>query len=310
MKNIITFLLLLSSVVSVYSQIKYYNTGSYRINFGFNYNTSSSYYDLDGKQVLFSRDTFNIIVEDSIPYTYNLKRSFELREYIVSPGFEYSISDNFISFLNVPLMWTSLIEQYETDTNSLSPTFGQQTTIGDYSAFTPLYYEIGGLYRINKGFLSTSMLMGAQLPPTLKNGYQIDTTNSMYIYNAYKFYAGLISTLNLETGFLEMETSYKLRTGDFNDMFLVRLEGGFTSVPNTALKGIFIYSINIGEFGNAQSVNPRLTTLQESSIDVGASFEALIKDKVKFDFSYLIRLGLTNSINYGQLRLKTSILLD
>ena len=309
LRKILILSFLLSFVYCSYAKLDYLPEGKWRVTAGFDYATSSSYYDLDGDQKIYARDTFNIIIEDSIPYQYVLKHSYELKDYIFHPKLEYAIANDFLVYLEVPLVWQNFLNTYEMDTNRYSPTFGRQTTRAEYSAFFPAYYGLGGSIRLNQGILSSSILFGMQIPQTFKTGWQQDTTNNFYIYNAYKIYAGLISSLNMEKGFLELETTYMYRGGDFGDFFHIRLEGGFTTVPNTALKGIAVYNINLSGFDNAVPVNPRKTTLQEDALDVGAAFEATIEDVIKIEFSYMISIGLKNTLNYGTLLVKTSVIL-
>lgn len=308
-KKILILLFTLSFVYSSYARLDYLQKGKLRINAGFDYATSSSFYNLDGDQKIFSRDTFNILIQDSIPYQYVLKHSYELKDYIFHPKLEYALENDLLVFLEIPLVWQSYLNQYEMDTNRYSPTFGKQTTRAEYSTFFPAYYGLGGTIRLSRGILSSSILLGMQLPQTLKTGWQQDTTNNFYIYNAYKFYAGLLSSMNLEKGFLELETTYMYRGGDFGDLFHIKLEGGFTSVPNTSLKGIVVYDINLSGFDNAIPVNPRKTTLKEDALDVGAAFEAKVQKIIKLEFSYMISLGLKNTLNFGTLVLNTSIVL-
>ncbi len=308
-KKIIILLFVFSFIHISYGKLNYLSKGKWRINTDFNYNTSSSIFNLNSDEKIFGRDTFNIIIPDSIAYRYILKHSFELKEYIFSPKLEYAISNNFLVFLEIPLIWQSMSNVYENDTNRNSPTFGRQVTRAEYSTFYPDYYGLGGSFEFGKGILSSSFLFGMKVPATLENGYQQDTTNNFYIYNAYQFYLGLISGMNFEKGFLELETSYLYRSGDFGNLFHIKFEGGFTSVPNTALKGIVIYNINLSDFDGAQPVNPRFTTMREDVLDVGAAFEANVSDNVQLEFSYLITLGLTNTLKYGNLILKTSIVL-
>ena len=292
------------------SQLRYMKEGQIKTSFNFNYATSSSYNNLNGDLRIYERDTFNIIIEDSIPYQYVLKHSYELKEYHFIPYIEYAIANDFVVYLDVPLIYKTYTNIYENDTNRYSPTFGQQITREEYSTFYPAYYGLGGYIRLNKGIITSSVLFGAQLPQKLKNGYQQDTSDNFYIYNSYKFHLGLVSTLMMEKGFLELETTYQYRSGDFSDIFHIGLEGGFTTVPNTALKGLVVYNINLSGFDNAQPVNPRLTTLQEDALYAGAAFEAVIEKKVFVEFAYLITLGLTNTLHYGTLRLNTSVILN
>ncbi len=305
---IIIFGLLISC--TAYGKLNYMERGKWKIKSGFDYGSSSSYYNLDGDQKIFDRDTFNIIIGDSVPYQYVLKHTYELKKYIFIPRVEYAIAGDFTVFAEIPLVWQSYTNKYEKDTNRYSPTYGRQTIRAEYSTFIPAYYGLGGYIRLNKGILNSSVLFGMQLPPKLKNGYQQDTTNNFYIYNAYKFYLGLVSTLDMEKGFLELETTYMYRSGDFADFFHIRLEGGFTSVPNTALKGLCIYDINLSGFDNAQPVNPRLTTLQEDVLNVGAAFEITVADRINVEFAYLISVGMTNTLQYGTLMLNTSVLIN
>ncbi len=296
--------------LSATSQLRYMKKGKIKTSFNFDYATSSSYYNLDGDLRIYERDTFNIIIEDSIPYQYILKHTYELKEYHFNPYIEYALDDDFILYLDIPLVYKTYTNKYENDTNSYSPTFGRQTIREQYSTFYPAYYGFGGYIRLNKGIITSSLLFGGQLPQKLKNGYQQDTTDNFYIYNTYKFHLGLVSTLMMEKGFLELETTYQYRSGDFADYFHLGLEGGFTTVPNTALKGLVVYNINLSGFDNAQAVNPRLTTLQEDALFAGAAFEAIIENKVFIEFAYLISLGLTNTLSYGTLQINTSVILN
>jgi len=308
-KLILVFLVLISFYPAA-GKIKYMDGSKWKVFGRFEYGSSSSFYDLNSDQKIFERDTFNIIIEDSIPYQYVLKHTYELKEYILNPRIEYAIANDFTVYAEIPLMWQSYVNKFEKDTNRFSPTYGQQTIRAEYSAFIPKYYGLGGYIRLNKGILTSSLLFGMQLPPKLKNGYQQDTTNNFYIYNTYKFYAGLVSTLNMKKSFLELETTYMYRGGDFGDMFRLRLEGGFTSVPHTAIKGLCIYDVNLSGFEDAQRVNPRMTTLKEDALDVGASFEIEIAEMINLEFAYLIGIGIKNSLNYGRLIINTSILLN
>ena len=309
-KYFLLILLVLSITNFAEARLRFLDEGQFKFDFNFNYNTTSSLYDLDGKQKIYDKDTFDIVIDDSIPYRYILKNTFELKEYVFMPKLEYGIAKDFLVFVELPLMWMTYENKYEMDTNRYSPTFGQQVIKADYSSFTPAYYGLGGFIRLNSGIASSAIKFGMQLPQTLKTGYQQDTTDNFYIYNAYKYYLGLISAVNMDKGFFELETTYIYRGGNFGDIFHMKLEAGFTTVENTALKGIFVYDLNLSGYDNAQPVNPRMTTLQEDALDIGASFEAVVADRVFIDFSYLINLGMKNTLQYGKLALKTSVILN
>ncbi len=300
----------LFAYMQVQAQIQYIPKGDWKIYGDLEYGTSSSLYDLEGKQRILERDTFNIIINKDQPYSYFLKHTFEMKEYVFKPRIEYAISDGFSVFAKCPLVYLSYLNTYTKDTNRFSPTYGRKITRAEHSTFFPAYYELGSFIRLNKGALSTSLLLGVQLPQKLKNGFQQDTLNNFHIYNAFKYYLGLVATLKMETSFLELETKYIQRTGNFDNRLHLRLEGGFSSVPNTALKGICIYDISLSGFDNALPANPRRTTLQEDAIAVGASFGTTFNDRINIELAYLISIGIKNTLNFGRLQINTSVLLD
>lgn len=305
-KTIIVALLLIISCFSVFGQIRYFDKGSIRLNFDFNYQTSSSYFDIKENLRIFETDTFDIPLSDSTRYKYQLKHSYELRKYKFYLGLDYFLADNLLMGISLPLNYMTYVNKYEKDTNRYSPTFGRQSIRGEYTAFLPEYYGLYFFYRLNKGMINTSIHSIAKVPSNFETGYQLDTNSNLIIYSAYELAAGITNTFILETGFLELETTYNRRGGLFNDFFLVRLEGGFTTVPNTIFKGIINYGINLDDFSDYQPVNHRKTTFQETYIDAGASFGAIINKNLFVDFAYLLRLGTTNTLSYGTLILKTS----
>lgn len=309
-KTFLIVLFLIAGCFAGFGQIRYFDKGTMRFNFDFNYQTSSSFFDVKDNLKIFETDTFNIMLNDTTPYQYNLKHSYELRKYKFFLGFDYSLTDNLFLGLSLPLSFITYVNKYEKDTNWFSPTLGRQVIRGEYSAFLPEYYGLYLFYRLNKGLINTSIHSFVKVPSNLETGYQLDTNSNLLIYSAYEFAAGITNTFIMETGFLELETTYNSRGGIFSDMFFVRLEGGFTTVPNTVFKGIINYGINLDDFSKYQPVNHRKTTLQETYIDAGASFGAIINKNLFVDFAYLLRLGTTNTLSYGTLILKTSYVLN
>jgi hypothetical protein len=277
--------------------------------FSFTYSSASSFYDLNSNNKIYTKDTFNTVV-NLTSYTYNLKRTFELTKYIPNLGYTYSLTDDMKLGAELQFSILTLIEKYELDTNRISPTYGKQVFIRDNVSFLPDFYKINWEYRLMKGLYSPVANVSVLLPPSLSNGLQNSDTSKYQHYSAYQFYAGIINSFRFEKSFLELETGYLHRTGDFSKSLLIRFEGGVATVENTSLHGIVLWNQNLESFDNARPVSPMKTTLAESSIDLGVSFNALISKQYLLEFGYFVRLGMTNTLSDGRFHVKAGWLLD
>ena len=221
-----------------FAQPTFHGAGKSSIDFGISYSSSSSFYDLDGNSKIYTKDTFNILLDGVTEYQYALKRTFEFRKYTILLGYNMNLSDDLTLSAEVPLSLMSLKEKYEFDTNRFSPTYNSQKIISDFSLFKPDYYKISFYYTLLNG-VSFPVITGAvYMPPNLTNGYQNNISGNFKYYSAYQFYLGLIYDFKFSKSFIDLESGFFYRTGDFNNKLYDKIDAAVSTVENTRLQGI------------------------------------------------------------------------
>ena len=301
---VFAFLLLLNWKLP--SQTVFPKSNTFIFDFGFHYSTSGSFFDSTGKLRVYQVDSLNYDVDSlNIHTKYTKKYSWDYREYIINLGLRYGLTKDLSVMAEMPLMINTLSEDYSTDTFTLSPTFGLQTQRADFSLFMPQYYKFGTMLRLDSGIVTEFIKTEFKIPPKFRNGYQNDTTKGLYKYASYELLISANAILQFEKSWLEAGMMYNFRGGLFHDQFVFKLEGGFTSVPNTSLHGMIIYCQDMGSFNNAIPYNQRKTTIQEDYFDAGVAFRANLTKFLFADFSYLIRFGIKNTLSGGKLMINT-----
>ena len=306
----LTIFLLIST--NLESEIIFNEAKTIQINLGINYSTSGSLYNIDGNQKANYIDTIpsrNQPSPDSIKLD-EIRGFFEYRRYNLNLGVNYSITNNIFCFLQIPISYYTLKDQYEPTLNSTG------TKLDLYSPVSVTQFDqflIGGRYRIDSAKISPILSLAVSLPQSFKNGLQYSQrtyTNSyntyngidkdsFKIYNSYQFFLSGAGHLQFEKSWVEAEATLAIRTGEFSHEFIGRLEGGFSTVPKTSLRGFIIWTQSLSSFDKAQKVYQQYTTFQENCLDAGAGFNAILMNRISVDISYRLRLGLKNTLAWS-----------
>ncbi len=303
-------IIFLVAVATGKSEIIFNEGKTLQINFGLSYSNTGSRYNLDGK---FKADYLDTIPARNQPTPDSIKMDairgiFNIKKYTAHFGVNFAITNNSNCFIQMPLSYITLSDKYEPTLNSTGEKLDKFPAY-DFSLTQPDYYLIGGRYRIDSAKLSPIVTLAASIPPTFRNGYQNDTSKSFKLYNSYQFFLAGAGNLQFEKAWVEAEATLALRTGDFANEFIGRLEGGFSTVPNTSMRGFIIWTQSLSNFDKArpiyqqlttiQEYHPDITSFQENCLDVGAGFNASVINRISLDISYSVRLGLRNTFAWG-----------
>jgi hypothetical protein len=297
-------------IVTGRSEIIINEAKTIQINFGLSYTNAGSLFNIDGDHKPEYLDTIparNQPTPDSIKMD-AIRGIFNIKKYTAILGINYSITDKINCFLQIPLTHYTLSDKYEPTLNSTGYKLDKFPAF-DFSLTQPEHYLIGGRYRIDSAKISPIVTAAVSIPPTFRNGYQNDTVRSFKLYNSYQFFLAGAGHLQFEKAWVEAEATLALRTGDFAHEFIGKLEGGFSTVPNTSMRGFIIWTQSLSNFDKARPIYQQITTLleyspdistyQENCLDVGAGFNANVINRISLDISYSIRLGLRNTFAWG-----------
>lgn len=280
------------------SQTEVLPAGSLNLLTGFGFKSSASYYATNGNNVIELIDTN--LKENNI-YT------FDLKNFIFDLALRYSLTDELQIQFELPLNYSKLNEIYLRDTNISSTSFGERKTKAELSYFLLENYQFKVLYHILKGKVNTFLTAGINIPQNFQNGRQND--GEFLYYSSFQYPVGLSTNLKLNGDWIEASITYFFRTGDFSDEMKFHLEGGFTSVPDTKLKGVIEYLLNIKPINENTVFNIRENPFTENALLIGAEFFINLHKKIETSISYNVSVLGKNSWSYGIFGLRANFLL-
>jgi hypothetical protein len=295
---------------NIFSQTEFYPAKTFDIKLFGGRTTSTSYYDIEGKNKFELPD--HSIDEDQEAKDY----IFEYERYNFGIKSDYSITNDLVIFAEIPLNYHSILEQRDTteyyqlsgDTTLYS--YEHKIKKADMSLFQPAYYSIGARYRLYSKLAYFALLGELRIPPGFHKGINNDPDYDFLSDGAFEFHSGIILGAKLEKGWLESQILYRHRTEELVDELFIHTEAGLATVPGTGLMIFLDFIQSMGTYKNAREFIPHETTLQENLINAGAKFKIFLTETFYVDFSYSIILTGKNTMNKSGYNFGAGIIID
>ncbi|MFA6570153.1 MAG: hypothetical protein WCT77_02850 [Bacteroidota bacterium] len=258
--------------------------------------SGSSYFDLNEKQMIKMSEK----IENETP---TKDYTVEFSELYFGIRAEYSVTDNFTVFGEIPLNSYNLLEKY------LADSLGYRSTRGDFSLLQTDYFAIGGRYLLyQKRTAFMAFYLEGRMPHRFYNGIQTDPDYQFLSDGAFELITGAMFGLKLEKMNFESSIFYNIRGEDLVDQYIIHTKAGLSTVPGTELRLTIDFLQSTKSFKNAVPFDPRKTILQENNIKIGFGFNMMIDDAIYADFCYRITPIGKNSWSLGTFYLACGVI--
>ncbi|MGA2298469.1 MAG: hypothetical protein ABSG15_13065 [FCB group bacterium] len=258
--------------------------------------TGSSYFDLNEQLI------------ENLPYTPqnglgSKNYTFDYMKYFLGLNAEYSVTDKFMVFLNVPTGYNTLKETYQSEFNIDS------ITKADYSLFQIDYFGLGAKYLLYSKKAYMALSFESRIPHSFHHSILNDPSYPFLSAGAFEFLPGVILGLKLEKSWLETSIIYNIRELELKNQILIHTEAGLSTIPDTKLKITADFIQSTSSFKYAVPFDPEKTILQENIFRLGFGFSIFFTDRVYSEFSYNVSLLGKNSWNMSTFYLSTGMLI-
>ncbi len=295
-------LTILSIIVSnVFAETIFYPANTLDIQLFGGKANSSSYFDLEGKIITKEKDK-------SVSDDQNERiKLFDYEEYTFGIKANYSLTNNLILFMTIPIKYYSLSRRsdstyilYDSSYTPAQPyTYSQKIPLGTNSLFQPAYYSIGARYKFYSKKTYAALLSELRIPPGFHNGIQNDPNYQFLSDGAFETLIGAVIGIKFEKSWFETSFNYNFRSEDLVDYYLIHTEGGISTVKGSRLVFALDFLQSTESFNNAVKFDPLKTTLQSNSFDAGFLFELFLTENLYSQFSYQLNLLGKNTLNIG-----------
>jgi len=251
------------------------------VEFFFGTNSGSSFYDNVNNNIIYQYDS---AITDSVRnYLFEkVTYTFGLRGY-------YKLTDDLILTAEIPVIYSKLTETFEKDS------YGNEVKRAELSLTQPLYYSVGGIYRLLDGKFYTLGSLELRIPPAFYNGVNSNPDYDYLSDGAFESLLGVRFGYNFEKSWLEANVVYNYRDEELVDQVKTRIEGGLRTVKDTYIKGYMDYVFSTKSMKDAEPFNLRTIPLQEEALSIGASLYILITESVYSSFDVSAKMYGTNS---------------
>ncbi|TAL71106.1 MAG: hypothetical protein EPN82_00375 [Bacteroidetes bacterium] len=259
--------------------------------------SASGYYDLDGIKINSLTDENSQVGQKD--YTMDLTKG------IMGLNCEYSVSESFMVFCDIPLTINELDEIYKSN-----DTTGLRYNKANYTLTHLEYVGLGAKYLLYSKKSYSFIMVEGRIPPGFKRGIP-DTTGKKFLSDgAFELRTGLGIGLKSESYFLESIIAYNYRDEELADEVVIKLEAGLSNVPDAKLSivGEFVQSMKSFKYAIPLKINETVT--QEDYFAMGFEFSMFFSELFYGEFNYILRLSGKNTWNYGTYRIGIGVLFD
>ena len=226
---------------------------------------------------------------------------FDRVDYVFGFRASYKILDNLIITGDIPIIYSSLDENYERDSNGL------RQERASFSLTRPLYYSLGAIYGLARGSFYSNIGMEIKIPPGFHYGAGNDPGYDYLGDGAFETAIKLAAGFEFEKSWLEGSVLYNYRDEEFADELHAKLEYGVSSVEDTYIRGVAEYVFSLGNFPDSLGFDIRKLPLREEYLKVGAAFYILISDLVSLKLEVAAKLFGSNTWLGGSYRLTAGL---
>jgi len=256
--------------------------------------SGSSIFDLD-------ENLLTKLTDDSSKYSVK-DYTIELSKNTIGLLCEYSLFDNLILFGNMPITFNSLEEKY------IGDSIGVRYDKAKYSLTHPEYFGIGAKYEFFRRKSYGVLLIEARIPPGFKRG-MLDTSKNFFLGDgAFELLSGLAFGIKTDKFLLESMFLYNYRDEELADQFIIRIEAGICTVPNSKLSVTSDFVLSMKSFKEVIPLKTNQIVTQEDYIAIGFEFSMFFSESIYGEFNYNIKLLGKNSWNLGIYRIGAGVL--
>lgn len=295
MIRIFTLLILISiTSVNLNAFEKFYRQGTWEASLGIGYTSGKSLFDMESKLQ-------DKLKSEEIPGKGSLNYHYELTTMRILLAGGYSITDDLIARIKMPIAFYTLDETYDKDSNNRFPVDTNNKILKrpSYSLTQLDYFSIGAAYQISKGRFFSSIMSELLIPPGFHKGIFNDPDYDFLSDGALQFIFGARAGIDLNGLKIGGQAEYHFRDEEFSNQLCATIEVALTTVEDTELRGYIKKISNMDSWNSDFLVNPRLTTVQEDILSLGFSFEMIVDKTFIGNFNYELPIAGKNTLNVG-----------
>ncbi|MCL5991639.1 MAG: hypothetical protein M1419_06005 [Bacteroidetes bacterium] len=301
MVNKVILLIMLSFLFTneLSGEIVFRKEGSFFFKLNWNASSSSSYYDVDENLITSLKDESYKF--DSLHCVNDY--TMELTKKTIELSCEYSLSNELIVYGKLPISFNNLDEVFQYDKCAHT-----KYEKAKYSLTHVEHLGIGAKYELYNRKSYAAILFETRIPPGFKKGL-IDTSKNIFLGDgAYELLSGLALGVKTDKYLLESKILYNYRDEELVDQFIIRIEAGICTVPNSKLSVIGDFVLSTKSFKEAIPLKTNQIVTQEDYFALEFEFSMFFSESIYGEFAYNLKLLGKNSWNFGTYRVGAGVL--